>query len=136
MSDGAVARRSPRVFILLGALLSVGAVSLIVAMAVLGPRLWRDLHDRFRLSLERFPVIQEQVGRIITLEVRSPEGDAAGEEGTIVLRVEGTIASGEVTAHVLDLGGEAMAIAGGTLRLDDGRSFPLDRPPAAPAEGR
>lgn len=92
------------------------------------------LTEEVRAELDDNAVIQEHIGAIQTLSMDYTKSTAAAGDDVFVFRIEGDKGSGYVTVESVTNAEGTEEVAGGSLKLDTGETFPLLTEGSAPAE--
>lgn len=114
--------RIPLIFFMVFAIVGVGLVAMV---GYLGFSTWNDIHQQVHEALEANEVVTEHLGSIVSVEFDVSSTNAEPGENTFVFEVEGTRATGRVSVDLITIDADTELLVGGTLRVDDGRTFPL-----------
>ncbi len=103
-----------------------GCLGVVVVAAVVVTYLgWNIFSDQAKDALAANPVVQEHLGEVHSISVDlEATGDAEGSD-VFVFRVEGSRASGTVTAEFITVDDATEELGSGTLVLDSGETYPL-----------
>jgi hypothetical protein len=105
------------------ALMLAGALVLLLGGLVSSG--WGMFTEQAQAALQEQPVVRERIGRIQEMDLDFiATGNAPGSE-EFVFRVRGDRGHGTVQATFVSVGSESEVITEGTLRMSDGRRYPL-----------
>jgi hypothetical protein len=93
------------------------------------------LTEEVRGELDDNAVVQEHIGAIQTMSIDHEKSAAVEGDDVFVFRIEGDKGSGYVTVESVTNAAGMEEVAGGSLRLDTGETFPLLPADSGPAEG-
>lgn len=112
-------------------LLISGMLALVLAVGSLVVWGWSIFVGQARTALAEHPAVIEHIGRIDGISADFVAMGAIDDDDTFVFRLRGSRGNGTAVARFVSTDADQERIAGGTLRLPDGSSVPLDPPPAA-----
>ena len=111
---------------------ALGSIITVISVAVLSKGRWEGFVEDLRQVLTAYPVVEERIGRITSIELDRESKDSKGRDGEVVILLRGTMEIGMITVEVLKgAHGESIAV-GNTLKLSSGEVLPLVRADAPP----